>query len=154
MITQKYVKSLLHYDPLSGYLTWKVSRRNRTYVGKRVGYKQKNGYRRVKINGRYYRETKIIWLWMTGNWPNPEIDHKNRIRDDNRWDNLREVTRYENNLNKAPRKNGLPRGVSKARGNKYRARSFDDGKEIVIGYFYSIDDANNAYQEYIKRKYK
>ena len=36
---------------------------------------------------------------MTGDWPKEMLDHINRNPADNRWCNLREVTRAENRLN-------------------------------------------------------
>lgn len=41
---------------------------------------------------------------MTGAWPEKLVDHKNRIRDDDRWDNLRQLTPALNALNKEPGK--------------------------------------------------
>jgi hypothetical protein len=44
-----------------------------------------------------------------GVWPDSEIDHKNRIRDDNRLCNLRPATRQQQNMNKVQRQSsGLP----------------------------------------------
>jgi hypothetical protein len=38
---------------------------------------------------------------MTGEWPIDQVDHINRIRDDDRWINLREATPQQNRNNKA-----------------------------------------------------
>jgi hypothetical protein len=37
---------------------------------------------------------------MTGDWPVEDIDHINRLASDNRWENLRQVTRSVNLHNK------------------------------------------------------
>lgn len=46
---------------------------------------------------------RVIWLLSHGSWPVGEIDHANRIKADNRIENLRDVTRSENERNKARR---------------------------------------------------
>lgn len=60
----------------------------------------KNGYKRGFIFGNRYLAHRVAWLWYYGNWPVEEIDHLNHIRDDNRIENLREVSREENSKNK------------------------------------------------------
>lgn len=37
---------------------------------------------------------------MTGSWPDGEIDHRDNDQSNNRWNNLREATRHQNNRNK------------------------------------------------------
>ena len=57
-----------------------------------------------------------MFLWVTGEWPEAEIDHKNRDKSDNRWANLREARRPENIANsvvRADSKIGL-KGVARA----------------------------------------
>ncbi len=55
----------------------------------------------------YHKKTKpvthVIWYWMTGEWPKKDrvIDHIDRDPSDNRWKNLRNVTRSQNNRNRS-----------------------------------------------------
>lgn len=37
---------------------------------------------------------------MTGDWPKDQIDHINRIKSDDRWENLREATQSQNSYNR------------------------------------------------------
>lgn len=60
--------------------------------------------RRVVFFSSKYKAHRVIWLLVVGYWPKDEIDHINQIRDDNRWVNLREVTRTENAKNLARRR--------------------------------------------------
>lgn len=69
----------------------------------------KNGYMSTSYKGERFYIHRLAWLLMTGE-PVPkglDIDHINRIRTDNRFENLRVVTRRENLLNCAPRTNQL-----------------------------------------------
>lgn len=88
---------------------------------------------------------------MTGEWPTCEIDHKNCIRHDNRWDNLREAKTFANKQNqkKAQRNNrtGLL-GVSPCRG-KFRATIYlkKDGKknQYYLGDYPTPELVHTAY---------
>lgn len=62
-------------------------------------------YRLLGLDLISYGVRRIIWKIMTGNDPINEIDHINEIRDDNRFDNLREAIVSENNHNRGIQKN-------------------------------------------------
>ena len=51
-----------------------------------------NGYLVVRVNGKLYYSHRLIWLWFHGYFPEHGIDHINRVRSDNRLENLREVS--------------------------------------------------------------
>lgn len=69
--------------------------------GARSGFKRKkDGYRQIKFKGVAYLEHHIVWFLHHGYLPK-YLDHKNRVRDDNRIDNLREFTHLENMQNKS-----------------------------------------------------
>lgn len=42
---------------------------------------------------------RVVWLIMTGEWPQSLIDHRNLDGLDNRWCNLREATKSQNSQN-------------------------------------------------------
>jgi HNH endonuclease len=48
-----------------------------------------DGYRYVEIDGELYRADRVAWLYVTGEWPEGEVEHINGDRGDNRWENLR-----------------------------------------------------------------
>lgn len=103
--TYERVAQLLHYDPETGWFTrtgkaprtHRVGKRNRSKnLGVRAGTKHRVGYRYVCIDYVKYPEHQLAFLLMTGEWPACQVDHINRVKDDNRWCNLRLATR--NNL--------------------------------------------------------
>lgn len=88
---------------------------------------------------------QIVWLLEGNEIKDGEvIDHINRDKTDNRIQNLRQVSRQENNINIAPRRNNKSgyKGVDwyKPYG-KWRSRIKIYGKETSLGYFDSLDDA-------------
>jgi len=106
-LTQKRLKELLEYDPYTGNFIWRVSRKGRgTGAGMEAGRLNiTTGYVRVQIEGVRFMAHRIAFLYMTGNLPSDDIDHINQIKNDNRWCNLREVTRVENKRNVALQRN-------------------------------------------------
>lgn len=71
--------------------------------GQRADTSVSTGYRRVRLGKTNYAAHRMAFLLVEGRWPTPQIDHINRIKDDNRWENLREVTHGENQRNKGPK---------------------------------------------------
>jgi HNH endonuclease len=100
MITQERVKELLDYDPITGWLIW-IKKRSGVRLYHRAGYISVNGrYRQIKIDNIIYYEHNIIWLWITGKFPRLVIDHEDRNGLNNKWKNLREVTKQKDLLNR------------------------------------------------------
>ena len=143
MITQKQLKEILHYDSESGVFTWKIKASTRSDVGDIAGTIDNKGYRRIGINNRYYRAHRLAWFYVYGVWPKNQIDHKNRIRDDNGIDNLRDVNNSENSLNRTGSINkfGVV-GLSWCdKSKKFYSRITINGKTKYLGYFCNMFDA-------------
>lgn len=60
------------------------------------GSYDKDGYLIIKIKGKQYKAHRLVFAYFNNRFPKDEIDHLNRIRDDNRIENLRECNRTEN----------------------------------------------------------
>jgi hypothetical protein len=92
-LTQAIVKELLDYNPATGLLTWRRRHRhwfgsdhacnvwNARFAGKPAFTANNHGYLEGHILGEKHGAHRIIWLWMIGHWPDPEVDHDNRKRD-------------------------------------------------------------------------
>ena len=136
------LNELFSYDSLTGLVT-----RKRT--GKHVGTNN-DGHLRVSVDKQAYQLHRIVWKLHTGDDPSPyEIDHINRIRDDNRITNLRLSTTQENLKNKSSyssNKSGFP-NVFK-RGKRYVASIRQDGVKTYLGSFNTAQGAYNAVQAY------
>jgi len=134
-------KALELFEYSNGSLFNKVQRNSRALKGAKVSSKDKDGYLNVQVEGKKYKVHRIIWLMHNERWPEGklEIDHINGIRDDNRIENLREVTGTQNNFNRKGVK-----GYTK-RGNKYQAKITVKGRETMLGLFNTTEEAHNAY---------
>ena len=154
-MTQKQLKALLHYDPETGVFTWKENRGLRLLKGVRAGWITDKGHRRIRVMGKSYRGGRLAFFYMTGRFPVCQVDHENRIPDDDTWSNLREATYTQNSQNQ-----GLSRvNTSGVRGvswfkptSKWVACIGVGGKKKTLGYFGSIAEAEvcraNAEQRY------
>ena len=99
MLTQERLKQLLNYDPETGIFTRIISVSSNALKGDIAGWINGHGYRQLSIDYKKYDCHRLAFLYMLGKLPNEEVDHINHIRSDNRWINLREVTRHENKKN-------------------------------------------------------
>ena len=132
------------YDADTGILYRKVD-----YWSAKAGYRAdmpgSRGYRRVKFRGKTYIAHRLIWKMQTGEEPNCQIDHKNRVRDDNRWINLREATPSQNGRNMfREKRSNLPRGVTYT-GRNYQAQIKVEGRQVYLGVFKTASAAAEAY---------
>lgn len=89
---------MIRYDPDTGHLWWKVGG-GRRHMDRPAGTVNPNGYVQVQINKVLYKAHRLAWFLYHGAWPDGEIDHINRVRDDNRIENLRVVDRMDNAAN-------------------------------------------------------
>ena len=149
MITLERLKERLSYDPETGEWRWKTARR-KSLIGQVITHKEGSGYIQFPVEGKNYRASRLAWFYMTGEWPKGLVDHIDRDKTNDRWNNLRIATRSENKANgKTYVNNKL--GVKcvtkakKCRSKPYRARINIDGKAFHLGYFATPDEANVAY---------
>lgn len=96
------LKKILEYDASTGVFKWRIDLGS-AVAGDIAGYTNTDGYVRIKINGKFYQAHRLAWLYVTGDWPPAKIDHANRVRNDNRWLNLRAATTGQNNANSVAR---------------------------------------------------
>lgn len=142
-VVKEHLLNNFSYDPITGKLVNKRTSKEVTSVFS-TGYLRVN----IRVGGRKISipAHRVCWLIQTGKWPTM-VDHINRIRSDNRWDNLREATFSENSAN-ALYKNGsgLPRGVTKTLGYTFQARIQVRGRRINLGQFKTPEAASEAYE--------
>ena len=94
------MKKRLSYNQETGKVTWTNDSDNQQHKHfKEAGTISGTGYRNVMLLGTLYRVHRVIWLYMTGSWPEYSIDHINGDILDNSFNNLRDVTRQENSRN-------------------------------------------------------
>lgn len=147
LILEKLRKNL-HYNPLTGEWTWLISQSNAIQAGRKAGAVTDRGYLRVRLHGVGYYSARLAWFYMTGEWPKEQIDHVNRDRLDDRWENLREASFGQNQMN-----TGLPsnntsgiKGVSwRGQSQKWEARV----SNIYLGLFDTIEQAEAARDAFV-----
>jgi len=99
MLTQERLKQLLHYDAETGVFTWIAHQRRPDLIGTVAG----QGYICINVDNRKYKAHRLAWLYIYDSWPSKHIDHENRIKSDNRIDNLRDASKAQNEQNKGLR---------------------------------------------------
>lgn len=144
--TLEFLKKHLHYDPDTGVFTRLVGS-SRSMPGDIAGTLEGRGYWAIRLPKMRHKAHRLAWLYMTGEWPDSEIDHINLNRLDNSWSNLRKVTHQQNLENiSLVRPDGTFTGVSRdATRGKWRAVLQQGKRYFHLGYFNSEIEAHHAY---------
>lgn len=145
-ISHDDLKKALHYDSKRGRFFW-IEKRRGIVLGSEAGSFDVYGYGQLRINGKVYKEHRLVWFYVTGEWPKGQIDHINHMRRDNRFENLRVVDNSENHMNRPLQANNSTGviGVSWSKSfKKFRADITVKGKRFSIGLFNSVCDAAQA----------
>lgn len=149
MITADQLRELLHYDPETGVFTWKQPTGDRVSVGCVINTTNSRGYVVVGLLGRRYKAHRLAWLYVYGELPSGEIDHRDEDTSNNRIANLRIATHSQNGQNqlKARRDSSTGyRGVHyEKRTGRYSAQIQADGVVHRLGRFDTAEQAYNAY---------
>lgn len=145
------LKRLMHYDPDTGVVRWKMSVANRIKPGDIAGWrcKGKEGktYMRVESQGETYSIHRLIWLYMTGDWPKGQIDHIDGNGLNNEWGNLRDVPQSENVKNARLRHDntsGVTGVTWHKRDKQWEVYINHNRKRHYLGKYDSLDEAVNV----------
>jgi hypothetical protein len=86
-----YLMANYSYDPDTGAILNKK--------GSVVGGTSSNGYVNIKTRRGNWLAHRMAFVFMTGDWPKGQVDHIDRNKHNNRWDNLRDVDAKTNRSN-------------------------------------------------------
>lgn len=154
-LSHQRLLEVLDYCPDTGVFRWKIARgrAGRGTVAGRKSWdntKKRRARLQIQIDGQLHAAHRLAWFYMLGQWPSNELDHKNQDPLDNRWCNLREASRTENQYN-LPRRSDNTSGVPGVRwhsfAQKWNARIHADGQEVHLGLFADFDEAVRARQQ-------
>lgn len=158
------LRECVTYNAATGALTWlhrpeshfssprAAASWNTRFGGKPV-LKRNRGYVVVCITvggvESYSLGHRVAWALTTGAWPEHEVDHRSRIRDDNRWDNLRPADHLRNQWNKgigARNKTGVKGVHVHSQNGTFIAQIKDGDRTRHIGSFNDLGSAAAAYR--------
>jgi hypothetical protein len=143
------LKALFYYK--DGKLYNRISRGS-VKKDQETGYIAEDGYRRVRVDGKYYYVHRLVWFILT-NKEIPEdlyIDHIDGNRLNNDISNLRLASALENQYNKARQSNGTSsyKGVwFDAKKNCWKASIRFQNERKYIGQFETELEAAIAYDK-------
>ncbi len=135
------VASKVVYDKDTGAFEWRGS-------GNPCTSKDVGGYLRLKYKGRTVKLHRLAYFIHTGEVPTI-IDHINRVKDDNRIENLRQVNGSHNAINRVARKEYKGVTFVKTHG-KWSSRIMYQNRRHLLGYFDSAIEAARAYDKKAK----
>ena len=144
------LRELFSYDPSTGLLTRRTTRNARNAkAGDVVGTADSGGYLQVKVDGKLIAVHRIAFLLYHG-WLPDEVDHHNRVRQNNWISNLRPATRTQNNGNRSLNSNNTSgyKGVTRnGKNNSWRAQITLNGAVTYLGSFGSPEEAYAHYKD-------
>ena len=148
ILTQERLKELLSYDPETGIFTRVKQTSSNALVGNVAGNTNNKGYRGIRIDGKMFKSHRLAWLYMAGTFPQTDIDHIDRNPSNNRFANLRVVTRSENMQNTSKYLNNTSgfKGVSYDKSTrKWYASITLNTVQKNLGRFPTPEEASAAY---------
>lgn len=151
-ITQDYLHQV--FDYVDGHLIWKMKVGPRVKVGEKCGHLRKDGYVQIIFQRKVYSAHRLIWFYVYGVWPKEEVDHIDGNKSNNKIENLRDVTKSQNQQNRKKTKSNTSgwKGVFlDVRNNKWYGKITVNKKKQYLGYFATAHEAHLAYCEAAKK---
>lgn len=148
MITAERAREVLVYNPDTGGMLWRISRKG-VVAGAPVGSVDPGTrYLRVRIDYKLYYVHRLAVLIMTGRFPSARTDHRDLDKLNNKWENIREANSTQNQGNRGLDRNNTSgfKGVSwcKERG-MWEAYITINCRKKNLGRFDKKEDAAAAY---------
>jgi hypothetical protein len=139
ILTQDYLKEIFEYR--DGELYWKISKAQKLKIGQIAGGLRNDGRKATKINNKLYLNHRLIFFYHYGYFPTM-IDHIDLNPLNNKIENLREVTRAQNNWNTLKpirNKSGIKNVSWHKASKKWAVQIGVNGKNKILGYFADIE---------------
>jgi hypothetical protein len=159
------LRDRLKYDPETGNFVWLIPPKgtalgsvagkvtDHTTKAQRATGWRSNMRRTIRIKGKHYYTNRLAWFFMTGIWPQDQVDHVNLNSLDDSWSNLRLASQEQNNFNQGIRSNNKSgfKGVHlyKLTG-RWCAMISIKNKTRNLGYFSTPEQAHEAYKQAAK----
>lgn len=142
------LREAVTYDRLTGLFHRRMNS-SWAKAGDSAGCITGKGYVEFNVLGKLHRANRLAWLYVHGEWPKGQIDHRDGNRANNAFDNLRDVTHLENCENRRkPNKNnsvGLLGVRLHSSSGKYEARIRVAGHLKYLGLHTTPELAHAAY---------
>lgn len=145
-LTQERLKKYLLYDPETGIFT-RVRTGKGCKKGDIAGHKARHGYVTISVENKPHYASRLAFLWMEGYFPENNVDHINRVRDDDRWENLRHVTQSCNMRNlsiRSTNKSGVAGVHWSKKDRRWVSQISVNSKAESIGVFVNFKEAVQA----------
>jgi len=166
------LRQLFRYESETGKLYWRkrtpemfaysknplrtANHFNGNFANKEAGSIDNKGYVIVGFCKTYIKAHRIIWVIENGKDPENHIDHINGIKSDNRICNLREATNSQNiaagKVGKISH-TGITGVYYRKDVGKFTASFRKDKKLKHLGYFETIQEAEECYQTAFKKAF-
>lgn len=145
--TLQEVTDRLSYNELTGIFIWKYSPNGRVPRDSIAGFRTRKGHICIIIKRKQYQAHHLAWLFMTGKWPDKQVDHIDRNPGNNIWKNLREATNGQNRANsKSSTVSGIKGVYKNARGSRWFSVIRVNKILIRLGSFSNPEEAAKAYR--------
>ncbi len=133
----KEIDEYIDYNSDTGLFFWKRDVGRKVKKGTPCGSTCKtNGYVKIRFKGRNMAAHRLAWFIVYGYEPRV-IDHINGVRDDNRIENIRDVTVTENNRNhkfRSTNTSGYDGVYFRIDRQLWMAQISSNGRNIYLGY--------------------
>ena len=145
--------SLVFYNPETGFFHKRANMRGKVYDPPTSGprfedRKSHDGYTYIYFNWIKQKEIRsdlLAWFYMTGAWPDSELEPIDGNKDNNIFSNLRLIPEPEFkprkpvNLEEAPEQK--PKGIRKTQNGKYLAFIYRWRRALYLGLFDTEEEA-------------
>ena len=154
-LTQQRLHSLIRYDPQTGLMYWRETRRG--VVAGLAGHRDGRGYLSIVIDRQRHYVHRLAFLYTLGYLPTEQVDHVDRDKSNNRWSNLREATCTQNRTNtglKSSNTSGYIGVTWSKQHRRWQARIRAGGRRIYLGSFRTAEAASAARERAAKEFHK